>query len=136
MDNSQPDTTGGSSEEPADTPLSALAHEVLRRGGTERAFTSPLNNEKRAGIFVCAGCGSPLFTSQTKCDSGSGWPSFYAAMPGAVEFERDERLAEPRTEYHCAHCGGHQEHVFGDGPNPTGLRFCNNGVALRFVPKA
>jgi len=107
---------------------------VLRGGGTERPFSSPLNNEKRVGTFVCASCGQPLFTSQTKYDSGSGWPSFYASLPGALEFSRDDRLAQTRTEYHCARCGGHHGHVYGDGPNPTGLRFCNNGVALRFVP--
>lgn len=123
----------GSGEAPAE--LSGLAHEVLRCGATERAFTSPLNNEKRAGTFVCAGCGTPLFTSETKYDSGSGWPSFYAPLPGAVQFERDEALGYPRTEYHCARCGGHHGHVFDDGPKPTGQRFCNNGVALRFVPK-
>ena len=113
---------------------SALADEVLRGVGTERPFSSPLNNEKRVGTFVCASCGQPLFTSQTKYDSGSGWPSFYASLPGALEFSRDDRLAQTRTEYHCARCGGHHGHVYGDGPNPTGLRFCNNGVALRFVP--
>jgi len=127
--------TGGKSQVAAGEQLSGLAYDVLRCGGTERAFTSPLNEEKREGIFVCAACGMPLFTSETKYDSGSGWPSFYAPLPGALEFESDNRLAEPRTEYHCARCGGHHGHVFGDGPNPTGLRFCNNGVALRFIPK-
>ena len=125
----------GKSEIAADEELSPLAYEVLRCGGTERAFTSTLNDEKREGLFVCAGCGQPLFTSQTKYNSGSGWPSFYAALPGALEFVRDNRLTEARMEYHCSRCGGHHGHVFDDGPNPTGLRFCNNGVALRFLPK-
>jgi len=135
MKDSESGKPSGKSEIAADEELSPLAHEVLRCGGTERAFTSALNDEKREGLFVCAGCGQPLFASETKYDSGSGWPSFYEALPGALEFERDHRLAEPRTEYHCSRCGGHHGHVFDDGPNPTGLRFCNNGVALRFLPK-
>ncbi|SPE33614.1 Peptide methionine sulfoxide reductase MsrB [Burkholderiales bacterium] len=135
MDESGSTKVEGTAPAAPQTELSGLAHEVLRCGGTERAFTSPLNDEKRAGTFVCAECGLPLFTSDTKYDSGSGWPSFYAALAGAVEFERDETLAYPRTEYHCARCGGHHGHVFDDGRNPTGLRFCNNGVALRFMPK-
>jgi peptide-methionine (R)-S-oxide reductase len=118
---------------PAD--LSPLAREVLHCGGTERAFTSPLNKEKRPGTFVCAACGTPLFSSKTKYDSGSGWPSFYAPLPGAVAFEADHSLGMARTEYHCAACGGHHGHVFNDGPNPTGQRYCNNGVALRFIPE-
>jgi peptide-methionine (R)-S-oxide reductase len=124
------DTPG---EGPAEE-LSPLAHEVLRCGGTERAFTSPLNAEKRPGTFVCAACGQALFTSRTKYESGSGWPSFYAPVEGAVAFEHDGKFGMSRTEYHCARCGGHQGHVFEDGPQPTGQRFCNNGVALRFVP--
>lgn len=107
---------------------------VLRKEATEPAFTSPLNGEHREGVFVCAGCGAELFRSESKYDSGTGWPSFYDSMPGAVETKRDFRLFVPRTEYHCAQCGGHQGHVFGDGPAPTGLRYCNNGVALRFRP--
>jgi peptide-methionine (R)-S-oxide reductase len=109
-------------------------YRVLRHEGTERAGTSPLNDEKRRGTFVCAGCGTPLFTSDMKFDSGTGWPSFFATLPGAFETKRDFRLIWPRTEYHCATCGGHHGHVFDDGPAPTGLRYCNNGVALRFVP--
>jgi peptide-methionine (R)-S-oxide reductase len=107
---------------------------VLRQEGTETPFTSPLNNEKRKGTFVCAGCELPLFESRTKYDSGTGWPSFYDCIKGAVESKVDHKLIMPRDEYHCARCGGHQGHVFDDGPKPTGLRYCNNGVALKFVP--
>lgn len=110
-------------------------YHVLREEGTERAFTSPLNDEKRAGTFVCAGCGTPLFSSETKYNSGTGWPSFYQALPDAVATKTDHKIGYARTEYHCATCGGHQGHIFNDGPQPTGLRFCNNGVALKFVPK-
>jgi peptide-methionine (R)-S-oxide reductase len=109
---------------------------ILRKEGTERAGTSPLNEEKREGTYVCAGCALPLFSSETKFESGTGWPSFYDTLPGAVETKTDFKLIYPRTEYHCARCGGHQGHVFKDGPQPTGLRYCNNGVALDFVPKA
>ena len=108
---------------------------VLRKEATERAFTHPLNNEKRAGLFVCAGCGLPLFSSEMKFDSGTGWPSFFTSIPGHLGEKRDFKLFLPRTEYHCVRCGGHQGHVFSDGPEPTGLRYCNNGTALRFVPK-
>jgi len=108
---------------------------VLREEGTEMAGTSPLNEEKRAGVFACAGCGLPLFSSAMKYDSGTGWPSFFTHIRGAVETKRDFRLILPRTEYHCARCGGHQGHVFDDGPPPTGQRWCNNGVALRFLAK-
>jgi peptide-methionine (R)-S-oxide reductase len=109
--------------------------DVLRREGTEHPFTSPLNHEKRAGVFVCAGCALPLFTSQMKYDSGTGWPSFFTLIPGRLATKQDFKLIVPRTEYHCVRCGGHQGHVFDDGPPPTGLRYCNNGVALRFIPQ-
>ena len=114
--------------------LGPQAYQVLRHEGTERAGTSPLNHEHRPGTFVCAGCGTPLFTHDMKFDSGTGWPSFFTSLPGVFETRRDFRLVWPRTEYHCATCGGHHGHVFEDGPAPTGLRYCNNGVALRFVP--
>ncbi|MCC6196350.1 MAG: peptide-methionine (R)-S-oxide reductase MsrB [Burkholderiales bacterium] len=107
---------------------------VLRDEGTERPGSSPLNGEKRKGTFVCAGCDLPLFKSDTKYESGTGWPSFWAAIPGAVGTKVDYKLIYPRTEYHCLRCGGHQGHVFDDGPKPTGQRYCNNGVALKFVP--
>lgn len=109
-------------------------YQVLREEGTERPFTSPLNDEYRRGVFVCAGCGLPLFQSETKFNSGTGWPSFYDGISGHLEARRDFKLLVPRTEYHCTRCGGHQGHVFKDGPEPTGLRYCNNGLALRFVP--
>ena len=115
--------------------LDASAYHVLFEEGTERAGTSPLNGEKRPGTFVCAACHNPLFTGEMKFDSGTGWPSFFQVLPGAVETRRDFKLFWPRTEYHCARCGGHQGHVFDDGPAPTGLRYCNNGVAIRFVPE-
>jgi peptide-methionine (R)-S-oxide reductase len=116
--------------------LEPQAFEVLRHEGTERAFTSPLNEEHRAGVFVCAGCGQPLFTSDMKYDSGSGWPSFFTAIPGSLKTSTDHKLLMPRTEYHCSRCGGHHGHLFEDGPQPTGTRFCNNGVALKFVEKS
>ncbi len=112
--------------------LSPEAYAVLRREATERPFTSPLNDEKRKGVFACAGCGYDLFASETKFDSGTGWPSFFDALPNALGTKTDYKLILPRTEYHCARCGGHQGHVFNDGPSPTGLRYCNNGVALTF----
>ncbi len=107
---------------------------VLRKEGTEPAFSSELNNEKRTGIFACAGCELPLFESRHKYDSGTGWPSFYDVIKGHVATKRDFKLIIPRTEYHCARCGGHQGHIFNDGPKPTGLRYCNNGLALVFKP--
>ena len=109
---------------------------VLRRHGTERAGTSPLNAEKRPGRFQCAGCGADLFDAGTKYESGSGWPSFWAPLEGAVGTSVDRTLWMPRTEVHCARCGGHLGHVFPDGPAPTGLRYCMNGVAMRFAPKS
>jgi peptide-methionine (R)-S-oxide reductase len=105
---------------------------VLRLEGTEPPFTSPLNGEKRKGTFHCAGCDLPLFSSATKYDSGTGWPSFWQPLPQAIATKLDFKLIVPRREYHCRRCGGHQGHVFGDGPRPTGQRYCNNGVALRF----
>ena len=114
--------------------LDADAFYVLREEGTERPFTSHLNDEKRSGEFACAGCNLVLFTHDQKFDSGTGWPSFFDAVEGRVETSTDYKLLLPRTEYHCARCGGHQGHVFKDGPNPTGLRYCNNGVALSFIP--
>jgi peptide-methionine (R)-S-oxide reductase len=107
---------------------------ILREEGTEAPGSSPLLHEKRNGTFVCAGCGNPLFASSTKYESGTGWPSFYDHLPNALGTKKDFKLIWPRTEYHCARCGGHHGHVFNDGPKPTGLRYCNNGVALKFVP--
>jgi peptide-methionine (R)-S-oxide reductase len=107
---------------------------ILREHGTERAGTSPLNYEHRTGVFHCAGCGRPLFESSTKFDSGTGWPSFFQPIPGAVETSEDHSHGMRRTEMHCARCGGHLGHVFPDGPQPTGLRYCTNGAALRFEP--
>jgi len=115
--------------------LSPDAYRVLREHGTERAGSSPLNGEHRAGMFRCAGCGQPLFAADTKFDSGSGWPSFFKPIPGAVGTHEDRSLFMRRTEVHCANCGGHLGHVFPDGPRPTGERYCMNGVALKFEPK-
>lgn len=114
--------------------LSPLAWRVLRHEDTERAGTSPLNREKRRGTYVCAGCGLTLFKSDWKYESGTGWPSFYTVIKNAVGVKMDYKIGVPRKEYHCARCLGHQGHVFPDGPRPTGLRYCNNGAALRFVP--
>jgi len=108
---------------------------VLRKHGTERPGSSPLNYEKRSGIFKCAGCGEPLFSADTKFESGTGWPSFFRPIEGAVETTADRTLGMTRTEVHCAKCGGHLGHVFPDGPHPTGLRYCMNGVALEFEPQ-
>jgi peptide-methionine (R)-S-oxide reductase len=108
---------------------------VLRKHGTERAGTSPLNHEHRAGLFHCAGCGLPLFSSDTKFDSGTGWPSFWQPLDKAIETSTDRSFFMRRTEVHCRRCGGHLGHVFEDGPAPTGLRYCMNGVAMTFAPK-
>ena len=115
--------------------LDPLQHHVLRNHGTERPFTSPLNNEKRRGLFHCAGCGEALFDSGTKYESGSGWPSFWAPVEGAVGTTTDTSHFMTRTEVHCAKCGGHLGHVFPDGPQPTGLRYCMNGAAMKFEEK-
>ncbi|MEN8719662.1 MAG: peptide-methionine (R)-S-oxide reductase MsrB [Oceanococcaceae bacterium] len=112
-----------------------LAYRVLFKEATERAGTSPLNAEKRPGTFICRACNQPLFDAKSKYESGTGWPSFFDTLPEAVGTKTDFKLIYPRTEYHCSRCGGHQGHVFKDGPQPTGLRYCNNGVALLFVPE-
>lgn len=113
--------------------LTPAQYDVLRREGTEAPFTSPLDHEKRSGTYVCTACELPHFPSKFKFDSGTGWPSFYDVLPGHIETRTDYKLVLPRTEYHCARCGGHHGHVFKDGPAPTGLRYCNNGVALKFI---
>ena len=113
--------------------LTPAQFDVLREEGTERPGSSPFNAEKRKGTYHCAGCDLPLFSSDTKYESGTGWPSFTQPIAGHTGFKRDFKLIFPRTEYHCARCGGHQGHVFKDGPQPTGLRYCNNGVALNFT---
>ncbi len=115
--------------------LTPEQYRVLREHGTERAFTSPLNVEKRDGMFVCAACGQPLFSSDTKFESGTGWPSFFKPLDRAIETSSDRSWFMVRTEVHCAKCGGHLGHVFPDGPEPTGERYCMNGVAMRFEPE-
>jgi peptide-methionine (R)-S-oxide reductase len=114
--------------------LTAEQFDILRNEGTEPPNSSPLNKEKRKGAYVCAGCELPLFTSEMKYDSGTGWPSFFTVIEGRIENKTDFKLIYPRKEYHCARCGGHQGHVFKDGPKPTGQRWCNNGLALKFIP--
>lgn len=116
--------------------LPAPAYRVLFEDDTERAASSSLNGEKRDGVFVCAACFQPLFDSARKYESGTGWPSFWEPLPGAIATQTDFKLIYPRTEYHCTRCGGHQGHVFNDGPQPSGKRYCNNGVALQFVARA
>ncbi len=115
--------------------LSDAQFDVLFHEDTERPWSSALNKEKRDGTFLCAACNQPLFDAKTKYDSGTGWPSFWNALADAVGTSTDYKLLYPRTEYHCARCGGHQGHIFKDGPKPTGLRYCNNGIALQFVPE-
>lgn len=124
------------SEEEWREKLTPAQFQVLRRHSTERAGTSPLNQEKRRGTFMCAGCGRPLFSTDTKFESGTGWPSFYAPLDGAIATHEDRSLFMVRTEVHCADCGGHLGHVFDDGPRPTGLRYCMNGTAMTFQPEA
>ena len=114
--------------------LGAARFNILRKGGTERPYSSSLNKEKRSGTYVCAGCGLPLFSSSTKFESGTGWPSFFRAMPNSVVEAKDSAFGMTRTEILCRRCGGHLGHVFNDGPKPTGLRYCMNGLALRFRP--
>lgn len=106
---------------------------ILFEEGTERPGSSPLNDEKRKGVYICAACNLPLFSSEHKYESGTGWPSFYDVLPDAVGLDVDYKLIYPRTEYHCSNCGGHQGHVFDDGPPPTGKRYCNNGLAIQFI---
>ncbi len=122
------------SEEEWKKRLTPQQYAVLRQDWTERAGSSPLNKEKRKGTFACAGCGLPLFSSASKYESGTGWPSFWKPLPNAVGTKEDNTLFMKRTEVHCRRCGGHLGHVFDDGPRPTGLRYCMNGVAMKFIP--
>ena len=115
--------------------LTSQQYDILREEGTERPFTSALLKEHREGIFACVACDLPLFASKAKYDSGTGWPSFFEALPDHLEAKTDYKLIIARTEYHCARCGGHHGHLFKDGPAPTGLRYCSNGVVLKFIPK-
>ena len=115
--------------------LTPEQYAVLFEEATERPFSHPLNEENRAGTFLCAACALPLFTSDSKFDSGTGWPSFTQPIQGHIDTKTDFKLLLPRSEHHCTRCGGHQGHVFNDGPQPTGQRWCNNGVALRFIPE-
>jgi len=114
--------------------LTRQQYAILRQAATERPFTHPLNKEKRKGVFACAGCGQKLFSSTTKYDSGTGWPSFWKPLPKAIGIDTDYKLGYPRSEVHCARCGGHLGHVFNDGPRTTGKRYCMNGGALKFLP--
>lgn len=129
----EPDQPFELSEEQWRARLTPAQFDVLREDGTERRFSSPLNDEKQVGVYACAGCDLPLFTSQMKYDSGTGWPSFFTTIPDSLGTKRDYRYGWTRIEYHCRRCGGHQGHVFDDGPPPTRERWCNNGVALRFL---
>ncbi len=129
------DDPSGKTDEQWRRELDPERYHVLRQHGTEPPGSSELNREKREGTFVCAGCGQPLFAAETKFESGSGWPSFWAPLDGAVGTEADSSLFMERTEVHCARCGGHLGHVFPDGPQPTGQRYCMNGLSLKFDPK-
>jgi peptide-methionine (R)-S-oxide reductase len=128
--------TGRKSDDEWRTSLTPAEYRVLREHGTEPAWSHPYNTEHRDGRFVCAGCGAPLFSSEAKYSSGSGWPSYYAVIDGAIDTTVDRSHGMIRTEMHCRRCGGHLGHVFDDGPAPTGFRYCTNGTSLRFVPHA